>query len=156
MFETLHLQITNNKLLTGDPATKTVTLYEGSFTFTCQGENEELVGGQLNRNPKCPKYSLICPEFRTSNVCPNACSAMGKCVNGKCICLPGYIGNNCAIIAKPGQVAIYFSQIYSQGTTLNTEVNQDSTTTINAAVNSSNVSSFIAFITVWVLIHGLR
>ena len=86
---------------------------------------------------------------------------MGKCVNGKCICLPGYIGNNCAIIAKPGQVAIYFSQIYSQGTTLNTEGNQDSTTKTkttptNAAVNSSNVSSFIAFITVWVLIHGLR
>ena len=30
-------------------------------------------------------------------MCPNACSAKGYCLGGKCFCIPGYIGTDCSL-----------------------------------------------------------
>ncbi|EGR28726.1 leishmanolysin family protein, putative, partial [Ichthyophthirius multifiliis] len=41
----------------------------------------------------CPlDYNRFCNNSRT---CPNFCSQKGVCVNGQCICQPGYGGENC-------------------------------------------------------------
>ncbi|EAR86150.2 leishmanolysin family protein (macronuclear) [Tetrahymena thermophila SB210] len=43
----------------------------------------------------CPQdFQMICSQPKT---CPNQCSSNGVCINGYCICINGYAGQDCSI-----------------------------------------------------------
>jgi len=42
---------------------------------------------------KCPDPEVICEDAYP--LCPNWCSGKGKCIRGKCMCHPGYKGEDC-------------------------------------------------------------
>lgn len=63
----------------------------------------------------CPKYSLICVDLE----CPNSCSGLGTCINGKCECIAGYGGLDCSQTTQPGNWAAQIDAMEKQSLPIN-------------------------------------
>eukprot|EP00736_Rhodelphis_marinus_P012283 Rmarinus@m.23720 len=48
----------------------------------------------------CPEHVLICGDEMLTK-CKNDCSRRGLCIQGGCVCVDGYLGDDCSIVACP-------------------------------------------------------
>ncbi|KAK3551288.1 hypothetical protein QTP70_013945 [Hemibagrus guttatus] len=90
-------QETELSLKPGSPLVMThhINLVPGSCTGVCEAEmatlkdRVEILEKEMSAlKQKC----TLCSEVQ----CPNNCNKNGKCVNGKCVCQPGYTGIDCS------------------------------------------------------------
>jgi len=73
---------------------------------TCPGTPQQCSGvgvcSSLVNPPECVcnvgYYGLACQNVTVAGTCPNGCTnGNGVCVNGSCVCWPGWVGDDCAV-----------------------------------------------------------
>ncbi|KAM4600957.1 tenascin [Polymixia lowei] len=88
------------ELKPGSPLVMThkISLMPGGCTGTCVSEMAALKGRVARLEKEMSSIKDKCP---CSANCPNDCSGNGKCEQGKCVCLQGFLGSDCSKCA-PG------------------------------------------------------
>lgn len=69
----------------------------GTCTFTLANSPAECVCEYGWALPTCASKAL----YSKLNTCPNACSGSGLCMNGRCLCMEGTSGMDCAGVVCP-------------------------------------------------------